>query len=557
MEVMRACQAAPGWRGLRLRWCGAARLPRELIRASPWEENLATLAGFREPLAEALQGLWFRRRLQVGLPESSVRVCTVFADELPRNPAARQKYLLWRVADVADCQPERTRLAYMAFPSPLPGARYAITCALTGEQVARQYERALAESRIRYARMAPNSVLLFNLFHEELAGPPGVPTLLLAATEDTLTTVLTLEGCPIFWRSRPLLRAGEADPASGHSRRGELAKDIAEAVTYAEEQLGVDRPARVLVTGPPAEEPGLAAWLAARVGLPTACLEARHLLKRVPRHLAGEGWNHWGAAIGAAAREEREGAMRGLREPFRRIIGGRGAAPEAGRFGPVPTSMDLGSDPDLQGEGEVLFRSRKRRIHIGVLVAGLLVWAILLYWRFGSDGPAESRPAPAARAEGAAGAKPRDAARGARPSGSRQGDAGGRPELRLDLLERALPPLPSGGTNLFGPVLPPAPSAPARGAPSPAPPAPPPPDPFVQAAARLQLVALVEDEGRLLAFVASGSEIQRAGPGEILHGDFVVKDVTDKYVLLASREGQKETKLWLAPEGARPAGQAR
>lgn len=302
IDAMRACEASAGWRGLRLRWCGVARLPRELIRASPWEENLATLAGFREPLAEALQGLWFRRRLQVGLPESSVRVCTVFADALPRDPAALRKYLLWRVADVVDCHPERTRLAYMAFPSPLPGPRYAITCALTGEQVARQYERALAESRIRYTGMAPNSVLLFNLFHQELAGPPGAPVLLLAAAEEALTTIITLDGCPIFWRSLALAPPGEAGPAWGNGRRGEMARDIAEAVTYAGEQLGVEPPARVLVTGPPAEEPGLAAWLAARVGLPTTCLEARHLLKRVPRHLAGEGWDHWGAALGAAAR---------------------------------------------------------------------------------------------------------------------------------------------------------------------------------------------------------------------------------------------------------------
>src|SRR3972149_5210295 len=153
-----------GWRGGR---CGRGPGRGGLPRASLGGKILPALGGFREPLAEALQGLWFRRRLQVGLPESSVRVCTVFADALPRDPAALRKYLLWRVADVVDCHPERTRLAYMAFPSPLPGPRYAITCALTGEQVARQYERALAEGRVRYTGMAPNSVLLFNLFHQD------------------------------------------------------------------------------------------------------------------------------------------------------------------------------------------------------------------------------------------------------------------------------------------------------------------------------------------------------------------------------------------------------
>ena len=131
-DAMRACAVAPRWRGLRLRWCGLARLPRELIRASPREENIASVAGFRRYLGSVLRGLWVRRRLRVGLPDRAARVRIVFADELPRDPAACRRYLLWRLADALDCRPEDTRLAYMALPNPLPGHRLAVTCAVTG-----------------------------------------------------------------------------------------------------------------------------------------------------------------------------------------------------------------------------------------------------------------------------------------------------------------------------------------------------------------------------------------------------------------------------------------
>ncbi len=383
-DAMRACAVAPRWRGLRLRWCGLARLPRELIRASPpvagkprrrraspREENIASVAGFRRHLGTVLRGLWGRRRLRVGLPDRAARVRVVFADELPQDPAACRKYLLWRLADALDCRPEDSRLAYMALPNPLPGPRLAVTCAVTGVSVARQYERALAESRIRYAGIAPtstqrcgswidqgaatlrsrgrprrlqgkvqapgpprgpyregraaaplelsprtvrfslkcrpniatHSVLLFNFFQPQITAPPGVPALFLAASDETLTTVLALDGCPIFWRTRALAPLEAAGGGWDNGRRGDLVRDITEAVVYGEAKLGMDPPGRVLVTGPPTEVPGLARWLAAQVGLPTTCLEARTLLRRAPRPLPGDGWHRWAAALGAATRQ--------------------------------------------------------------------------------------------------------------------------------------------------------------------------------------------------------------------------------------------------------------
>ena len=98
-----------------------------------------------------------------------------------------------------------------------------------------------------------------------------------------------------------------ADPqlparAPGGDWRGEILRDVCEAITYADEQLGVGPPARLLVTGPQADGADLADWLAAQCGLPADALDAsRRLLRPLPWRLRGEPWPPWGVALAAAA----------------------------------------------------------------------------------------------------------------------------------------------------------------------------------------------------------------------------------------------------------------
>ena len=133
-----------------------------------------------------------------------------------------------------------------------------------------------------------------------LRAPRGVPVVLLAATEAATTTILTLEGCPIFWRTCPLARPGEVGYPI--ARRAALLRDVAEALDFAGDELGVAPPARLLVTGPLAEEEGLAGWLAAQLVLLVDTLDASCLVRQATRRVPGEGWNWWGVALGAATR---------------------------------------------------------------------------------------------------------------------------------------------------------------------------------------------------------------------------------------------------------------
>lgn len=301
MDALRACKTSPWWQGLRLRWCGAAPFPRELIAASPCDENIGSVARFGRSLTELFRGLILRGRLRVGLPDASARVRLLFVDTLPPEPAECRKYLLWLLGDAADVRRKARRVAYMALPSPLPGHRHAVVCAVSAENVIQQYERALAESRVRCSRITPSSVLLFNLFRRHLVSPSTVPVLLLALTEASSTSIMTLNGCPIFWRTRPLARSTEGPLPHGDWPQDVL-NDVDEAIRYAGDTLGVDPPTQLLVAGPLAGEPGLADWMADRAGFPVTALDAGRLVKHVPRRLGAEVWNRWGVALGAAAR---------------------------------------------------------------------------------------------------------------------------------------------------------------------------------------------------------------------------------------------------------------
>ena len=85
-------------------------------------------------------------------------------------------------------------------------------------------------------------------------------------------------------------------------RCDDLVRDIHEAIVYCGDALEVGSPARILVTGPLAEGPGLADRLTAQVDLPVETLDASRLVQPLPRRLRGEGWNRWGVALGAATR---------------------------------------------------------------------------------------------------------------------------------------------------------------------------------------------------------------------------------------------------------------
>ena len=187
-----------------------------------------------------------------------------------------------------------------------------------------------------------------------------------------------------------------------------------------------------------------------------------------------------------------------------------------------------------------------RQTQLMVLLAGLLMWGGALYWRATSPDPA-----PAVRT---ASGVPTKGSRGTPPSKKGAAPSGEIPALRLDLLERPRPPLTGEAKNLFAPVLPPPPPPPPKAA---AAPVAPPPDPFLEEARKLKVVALMQENGQTVAFIAEGNEVHNVKKNDVIRSRFLIKDLTDDAVVVSMPNGEKEVRLSLASPGGPAGGPAR
>ncbi len=180
-----------------------------------------------------------------------------------------------------------------------------------------------------------------------------------------------------------------------------------------------------------------------------------------------------------------------------------------------------------------------RRTQVIALIAGLLVWAGAFSWRATQP----SSVPPAARtveAHGRAEASPEKWSGSARKGPAKTAAL---PALRLDLLEHPLPLLRAEVTDLFASALPP-PAPP----PPPIPPkaaAPPAPDPFLEEARKLRVVAILQEDGQTVAFIADGNDVHTIKQGDVIRSRFRIKNLNDDTVVVSQPDGQKEVRLEL------------
>jgi hypothetical protein len=182
-----------------------------------------------------------------------------------------------------------------------------------------------------------------------------------------------------------------------------------------------------------------------------------------------------------------------------------------------------------------------RRTQVVILVGGLIVWGGAVYWRVTEPGPAAAPPG---------GETKGDPGRKGPLAPERKGltKAEPLPELRLDLLERPLPPLKEEAKNLFAPVL----LAPPPPPPRPQAAAPPAPDPFLEEARRLRVVAVMQEDGQPVAFIADGNEVHSVRKNDLIRARILIKELAGDFVVVSMPNGDKEVRLTLAPSGGGP-----
>jgi hypothetical protein len=181
-------------------------------------------------------------------------------------------------------------------------------------------------------------------------------------------------------------------------------------------------------------------------------------------------------------------------------------------------------------------RSRRNLILLAALLA---VWGLVMV----SRGPGSRPPIPPGSPS-------------PNPSSTRMPrvQGGAVPRLKTELLQRSLSAYPEEVGGIFGSPPPPPPPPPVKvaappppPAAPPAPPPPPPPDPFQEEAKRLRYLGFLQAGNTMTAFIARGSEVFTAEPGQTVAEHFRIKAITEEAVLLTDPSGEKQMRLPLAP----------
>lgn len=310
---LKLCEVTRGWGGLRLRARAEAPLPAGLLQPSPVAENVTDPAEFRELLAQLLAQVARRpRRVRVAVSDLSIRVRILGVEAMPTGREETLRYILWRLGPELGFPPEEARVDYLPLP-PGPGqSGMRLLCAAASAKVIGQYEELLAQAGLTVSGIAPSSALLFNLF-EGYFLPPALRLerpLLLNIGHRCSTLVMAWNGTPVFWRSLPsggaeFIQAGHetGDPELEHRRVGakRVLQDLLDSIAFCAEEVGVERPDRLILAGGLAGNPRVIDLLKQKVGFPVEVLNPQAVFKG--DGAGGNGrWVGWSAALAAALR---------------------------------------------------------------------------------------------------------------------------------------------------------------------------------------------------------------------------------------------------------------
>jgi Tfp pilus assembly PilM family ATPase len=252
------------------------------------------------------------RRVRVAVSDLSIRIRILGVEAMPAGREEALRYILWRLGPELGFPPEEARVDYLPLP-PGPGETgMRLLCAAASAKVIGQYEALLAQAGLAVSGIAPSSVLLFNLF-EGYFLPPALRLerpLLLNIGHRCSTLVMAWNGAPVFWRSLPsggaeFIQAGNepADPELEQRERRLGAKrvlqDLLDSIAFCAEEVGVERPDRLILAGGLAGNPRVIDLLKQKVGIPVEVLNPEAVFKGGGSEGNGR-WVGWSAALAAA-----------------------------------------------------------------------------------------------------------------------------------------------------------------------------------------------------------------------------------------------------------------
>ena len=259
-------------------------LPPDLLVPSNSLPNVQDEPAFARILAEAV-GPRPPRRARLVLPDRSVRVHVLTLDAIPPGGPDLRRFLVWRLQDALPFEPREARVAYLPAPNGLPNHQVAITL-VAREQVLAQYERLLGAAGTGAAHVAPAACHLFNLAAQDPEAAEHPFQAFLGLGPESATLILSVRGIPQYVRTflRPGAEPDDRSPVHGLPAAGapgarhratlpkELVAELLRSFAHAEDEVGLEPPARLLLGGELGHAAPLAAALQEGLGIPCALL---------------------------------------------------------------------------------------------------------------------------------------------------------------------------------------------------------------------------------------------------------------------------------------------
>jgi type IV pilus assembly protein PilM len=174
----------------------ASALPPDTIVSAYAEPNIRNAAITRSMTKQLLAEAGFSgSEIAVVVPDNTVRIAFVNADNRSKNSEERETFLRWKLKKTVPFDVDSAQIAYRVFGPQRGTTAVDILVALSPRSIVEEYETLFDELDIHAGMVLPSTLAALNL----LSAPAG-DSLVLKAAPDCITTTIFKDGRIQFYR---------------------------------------------------------------------------------------------------------------------------------------------------------------------------------------------------------------------------------------------------------------------------------------------------------------------------------------------------------------------
>lgn len=296
-EWLRYGQIARDRHGFRLRAFREAALPRDPFQHGPLGGPPRDPLAFRELVAGLVKSIpGGVREASLVLPDTWLRVTFTESGDLPREPAAVDEVLRWKLRRLVPFRVDELRVDASEV-SPIPGQEEPrrLLLGFAVEQLLAQIEEAFAAAGVRLGRISNASLSLLSAVEP---APAGAFSALVLVGDEGYTLIFSRGGEPVLHRYK-----GFTGTLPDTARAGFVGRDLKLTRNFLDEHFPGATLGSVLLLSPPELEPAWLDRLEEGLGRPAAPVDGRHLPPLRAEEPGVPPWRSLAPMLGAARQE--------------------------------------------------------------------------------------------------------------------------------------------------------------------------------------------------------------------------------------------------------------